>query len=210
MKEILGQAIIKTSKSYYEHYLRCKELCEKAETLNEEMQEIEEKQATEKKFAEAIQLIASDEFFKLIKDSTEETKTNFEEIRKNATLEYELKTGYLERQKELKKQLKKVDQEFEIHKTLAQNDLETAIDLMSFAKEEPICLTPKGKDVKKVEAFLYIYFAGDVRWRFINSNRIDEKSTLSKTFMKLYKERKQQTIEAVAKKVCEKARKYEI
>ena len=94
MKKLLGQAIISTSKSFYEHYIRCKELGEKAEKLEEEMQGIENKEETRKKFTEAIQLIASNEFLKLIEDSTEETKPNFEEIRKDATLKYDLKAGY--------------------------------------------------------------------------------------------------------------------
>lgn len=79
---------------------------------------------------------------------------------------------------------------------------------MNFAEEEPICLTPGEKDAEKVEAFLYLYFGEDVRWRFIKSNKIDEKSTLSESFMELYKERRQQPEEKVEEQIKERAEKY--
>ena len=109
----------------------------------------------------------------------------------------------------MKKQLKKINQEFEIYRTLAVLDLKTATELMKFAKEEPICITPKEKDVEKVEALLYVYFVGDARWSFIESNKIDEKSTLSESFMKLYKERKQLQKDEVLNQIEQKAKMYE-
>lgn len=209
MKELISQELIRAATSYYDHFLRCRELDEKEEALGKKIKELKSQEKLKEELLETLHSISSGRFLTLMEGCTEITRNNFENIRiRILNLEVTFRINYSDEVKKLEEVRKEVLQKWEIHKWIADNDLETAKKIMNFAEEEPICLTPGEKDAEKVEAFLYLYFGEDVRWRFIKSNKIDEKSTLSESFMELYKERRQQPEEKVEEQIKERAEKY--